>query len=493
MKNVNNGSNDQNSAVQQVIQPDALPLSWKVNETAPDAVKQFLHQFYPNGLVCLNNTFLTYSDGYWKKLHNQADVMKSIAKFYMAEATSSKVRELFKMLELTCVVRVEDFKSNTNYICFLNGALDMTSYKLVPHNPNLHLQFGRSVDWDESAKAPVFTKYLNDIFRDDEDRDEKVQFVLEWIGLCLVPDTSFEKFVVCVGDGGNGKSVLLKLMAELLGHENIYSAPIQRLGNRRALAELDGKLLLTSSEINENTVMDDGILKQLVSGDTVEAGRVYERPFTFTPYARIMLATNHLPKLRDVTNAFFRRLVLLRFNRDFTADGEIDMQLSAKLKGELSGIFAMAVDGLRTLRKRGKFVVPKSSEDAASIYREDSDPIKLFTDEALERTNCDGMRPGALYKLYTSWCRAYGHKPTNNITLGKSLRKIGIEKQRSNGKDYWWVKMTPAGEEISVKQFARVEEVKPEGKAPYSQMPETASNVVPIAVNAAQTEEAIAA
>ena len=155
-----------------------------------------------------------------------------------------------------------------------------------------------------------------------------MQFVLEWMGLCLVPDTSYEKFVVCVGEGGNGKSVLLKLMSELLGHENVYSAPIQRLGNRRALAELDGKLLLTSSEINENTVMDDGILKQIVSGDTVEAERKYEHPFTYKPVARIMLATNHLPKLRDVTHAFFRRLVMLRFNRNFTAD-EMDMSLPA--------------------------------------------------------------------------------------------------------------------------------------------------------------------
>ena len=92
--------------------------------------------------------------------------------------------------------------------------------------------------------------------------------------------------MVCVGEGGNGKSVLLKLMPELVGLENVYSAPIERLGNRRALAELDGKLLLTSSEINENTVMDDGILKQIVSGDTIEAERKYEHPFTFVPYTR---------------------------------------------------------------------------------------------------------------------------------------------------------------------------------------------------------------
>ena len=257
----------------------------------------------------------------------------------------------------------------------------MTTYQLVPHDPAMHLRSGRNADWDENAQAPTFEKFLIDVFRDDHDRDQKIQFVREWMGLCLIPDTSFEKFVVCVGDGGNGKSVLLKLMAELVGHENVYSAPIQRLGNRRALAELDGKLLLMSSEINENMVMDDGVLKQIVSGDMVEAERKYEHPFTFTPCARIMLATNHLPKLRDVTHAFFRRLVMIRFNRNFTAD-EMDMHLPAKLSAELAGIFAVAVRGLRSLRERGRFVVPASSKAAAEQYREDSDLIKMFAEEA---------------------------------------------------------------------------------------------------------------
>lgn len=467
---------------------------WPVDETAPDDVKKFLLQFHPKGLVYLHNSFLAYTDGYWKKLNDHVDVQKSIARFYKADAKSSEIKELFGMLRLTCAVRAEDFKPNTNYICFINGPLNMTTYRLEQPNPHFHLLSGRPVEWVESAKSPVFEKFLHDIFRDDADRQDKIQFVLEWMGLCLVPDTTYEKFVVCVGEGGNGKSVLLKLMAELLGHENVYSAPVQRLGNRRALAELEGKLLLTSSEINENTVMDDGILKQIVSGDTVEAERKYEHPFTFTPFARIMLATNHLPKLKDVTNAFFRRLVVLRFNRNFTADGEIDMHLSAKLNAELDGVFAMAVGGLRALRSRGGFVVPQSSEDASKEYRDDSDPIKLFAEEALVKTSGEHrMRPAALYSFYANWSRSFGFDLTNNIVLGKFLGKLGFVKKRSNGKDYWHVNKTPAGIESAAKQFARVEEGTPD----LQPDPSSVINAIkPVAIQveyAPQAEEMLAA
>lgn len=459
--------------------------AWVIDKSAPDAVRGFLLGCYPDGLVYLHNTFLAYTNGYWVALLDHADVKKSIARFYGCDATPSKVSDLYGMLRLTCVVKDSDFKPNTNYVCFQNGALDMTTFELAPHDPRFHLRSGRPAVWDENAKSPVFEKFLLDVFRDDKDRDEKVRFVLEWMGLCLVPDTSFEKFVVCVGEGGNGKSVLLKLMAELLGHENVYSAPIQRLGNRRALAELDGKLLLTSSEINENTVMDDGILKQIVSGDTVEAERKYEHPFTYTPVARIMLATNHLPKLRDVTHAFFRRLVMLRFNRNFTTD-EMDMNLPSKLKAELSGIFTMAVTGLRSLRKRGQFVEPASSLEASVEYRKNSDVVKLFAEEALQPTEDKGMRPAAVYELYLKWCKSHGAKAENNINLGKQLKRLGFNKARSNGKDYWCVNMTLAGKEILSKQSARVEEIVPE-------MVEAANSADPSMGRDEKTEEKIAA
>lgn len=469
----------------QTLQLRLDTLDWKIDGSARNDVKEFLLEYYPGGLVYLHNTFLAYKNGYWSAQLDHHDVQTKITKYFGPNAKVPDVREMFQMLRLTCSVKSEDFKPDTNYVCFENGALDMMTFELVPHSPHHHLRSGRPAVWDESAKSPVFEKFLHDIFRDDKDRDEKMQFVLEWMGLCLVPDTSYEKFVVCVGEGGNGKSVLLKLMSELLGHENVYSAPIQRLGSRRALAELDGKLLLTSSEINENTVMDDGILKQIVSGDTVEAERKYEHPFTYTPVARIMLATNHLPKLRDVTHAFFRRLVMLRFNRNFTAD-EMDMNLTDKLKGELSGIFTMAVNGLRSLRKRGQFVVPASSMEASDEYRKNSDVVKLFADDVLQATEDRGMRPAAVYELYLKWCKSHGAKAENNINLGKQLKRLGFNKARSNGKDYWCVNVTLAGKEILSKPSARVEEIVPE-------MGEAANSVGPLMERVEKAEEKIAA
>ena len=506
MTKSNNSNNNQVSVDQQAeafLSAQDVPLLadnshaavWPVDKTAPDDVKEFLKSFYPNGLVRLHSSFLAYGDGYWKRLNDQSDLQNAIAKFLASGATVAKVNALFGMLKLSCVIREDGFKARQNCICFLNGVLDMDTFELLPHSPDYHLQSGRDVSWDEHAKAPVFEQYLQSIFRDDEDKDVKIQFVKEWMGLCLIPETKYEKFVVCVGAGGNGKSVLLKLMPELLGHENVYSAPIQRLGNKRALAELHGKLLLSSSEINENAVLDDGILKQIVSGDTVEAERKYEHPFTFTPCARIMLATNHLPKLRDVTHAFFRRLVLIEFNRIFSAE-EMDMNLSAKLKAELAGIFVIAVNGLRSLRERGEFVVPSSSNIASEKYREESNVTELFAEDAILAAVGEGkgMRPVALYDLFVRWCNAFRLTPLNRFVFGKQLSHMGYEKTRSNGKDYWCVKMTDSGKEILAKASARVDDIVPDESQPESVSVINAIKPVAIQVEyALQAEEELAA
>jgi putative DNA primase/helicase len=490
---ISNSSNVEVSAVQQAetVLP-TQPFVWPVDKTAPDDVKEFLKNFFPSGLVRLHSSFLAYNGCYWKRLNDQSDIQNAIAKFLASGATMAKVNALFGILKLTCAVKEENFKPTPNYVCFLNGVLNMDTFELLPHTPHDHLQSGRDVEWDENNKAPAFEQYMQDIFRDDEDKVVKIQFVKEWMGLCLIPETKYEKFVVCVGAGGNGKSVLLKLMPELLGPENVYSAPLKRLGSKRALAELHGKLLLSCSEINENAVLDDGILKQIVSGDTVEAERKYDHPFTFTPYARLMLATNHLPKLRDVTHAFFRRLVLIEFNRIFSAD-EMNMNLSSELKAELAGIFVVAVNGLRSLRDRGEFDLPASSIVAAEKYREESDVTELFVVDAIVAAVGEGkgMRPVALYDLYVRWCKAFRLDPENRFVFGKELSHMGFEKTRSNGKDYWCVRMTDSGKEIMAKAAARDEDIVPDEQQPES-FP-AASNVVPISDRSVKAEEALAA
>jgi len=96
-----------------------------------------------------------------------------------------------------------------------------------------------------------------------------------------------------------------------------------------------------------------------------------------------------------------------------------------------------------------------------------------------------GMRPVAVYKLYSSWCQAHGIKKESNISLGKYLRRLGFDKARSNGKDYWCVKMSQAGEEIASKRFAKVEALKPDNQPEPSS---AVGTVKPVATQVGQAD-----
>ena len=117
-----------------------------------------------------------------------------------------------------------------------------------------------------------------------------------------------------VGEGGNGKSLILNVMTSLIGKENISYAQLEDLENKFVRAELQGKLLNMSSEMSSNATISDGYLKQLTSGDSIQAERKNEKPFSFKPYARIVGATNVLPRLLDHSGGFGRRAMIMRLN-----------------------------------------------------------------------------------------------------------------------------------------------------------------------------------
>jgi len=166
----------------------------------------------------------------------------------------------------------------------------------------------------------------------------------------------------------------------------------------------------------------------------------FKDPFSFKPFVRLIASTNNMPRLLDLSDGFFRRLVILSFNRQFR-DSEKDPHLEDKLLKELPGIFRWAIAGLQRMRSREvpKFVVPKSSVTAGELYKEESDPVKMFADEALAVVPSKGMIPLDLYSGYSTWCRGYGFQPLNKNNFGKRLADLGYGKHRSGGKDYWLV------------------------------------------------------
>jgi putative DNA primase/helicase len=404
----------------------------------PNSIVQFLAKFHPHGLNYISGSFYGYKTGYWPNLDTAAIITKQIARYYGAGAEKNIIDNHMVLLKAFMAQLAENIAPDLSLICLSNGTLDTSTGTLIDHSPSHNLRTKTEISWDPEALCPRWLTFLDQIFANDADKTEKVAFLKAWFGYCLVPDNSQQKFVWMVGGGGNGKSLLLSILTRLAGTDNVSHAYMERLKEKVVRAELEGKLINISPEMSADATISDGYLKSIVAGDIIEAERKFKPSFSFKPFVRLIAATNHLPRLLDLSDGFFRRAIVLSFNRQFLG-ADCDPDLENKLVSELPGIFTWAVEGLKELRAAGQFVIPPSSLAALAQYKAEADTVGMFAKECLVKVDTGGLKPSVIYAGYRDWCYKSGFSPMNAIRFGRRLSELKYSKRKGGGKEYWLV------------------------------------------------------
>lgn len=85
------------------------------------------------------------------------------------------------------------------------------------------------------------------------------------MGYLLTPDVSQQLMTWFVGDGSNGKSVLLDVIRALIGETNITAVALSDLSNKFSRAHTAGKTLNICSDLPAKAV-SDGYIKAMVAG-----------------------------------------------------------------------------------------------------------------------------------------------------------------------------------------------------------------------------------
>ena len=106
----------------------------------------------------------------------------------------------------------------------------------------------------------------------------------------------------------------------------------------------------------------------LVSGDSIRAQKKHGQPFDFRNYAKLIYSANQIPQSDDITYAYFKRWIILIFDRIFIKDDK-DSNLIDKLTtdSELSGLLNLALIALRQLIRDNGFI---HTDDIQTVERE---------------------------------------------------------------------------------------------------------------------------
>jgi putative DNA primase/helicase len=181
--------------------------------------------------------------------------------------------------------------------------------------------------------------------------------------------------------------------------------------------------------------LNTALIKQLTGGDTYTGRFLNENSFEFQMEGKILINTNHLPRVSDETVFASGRAKVIPFERHFT-EAEQDKSLKQFFRRAVnkSAILNWQVMGYRLILEVG-FEPPPRVVQAVTEYRQEADIIGVFLSEHTSTEENSRIPTTALYSLYADWAKANGYKPLSNRSFTIDIhRRYEIRRTGTDGR-----------------------------------------------------------
>jgi P4 family phage/plasmid primase-like protien len=353
---------------------------------------------------------------------------EGIAKALEAWAVKSEMKGAIEaavgLARKMLTVEVDTLDADPWLLNVANGTVDLRTGSLRGHCVDDMITRLVPVAYVPDARCEVWQRALAQICMGNEPLQA---FLQRWAGYCLTGSVVEQCFVVHWGDGSNGKSTVLDLLAATMGDYAGVAAPglmLAAKGERHPteIASLMGKRMVTAHESGEGVVLREDFIKQATGGDRLSARFMREDFFDFAPTHKLQLLTNHKPAVKGQDQGIWRRVLLVPYEASFGDEAAvlggrathlIDHGLVERLRGELEGILAWRVRGAVEWATQGGLRAPAVVRAASDAYKLEQDRVGQFVAECCER-GLEHREPmteglgGGLYPAYVEWCREGG-------------------------------------------------------------------------------------
>ncbi len=363
--------------------------------------------FYCNGMFYMNK------NNCWEPIE-EAHIKSIILELLQGSYSQGKMKNIIDIMKVKTSksddeINLSEKKGLLNCI---NGFLDIKTMKLQKHCAKTNDYYSTNqftVNYSPGASCPRWLQFLEEIFDGDADKVDKIALLQEFMGLCLTTDVKHQKALFLLGNGSNGKSIILDILEAILGKTNSSSLDFEQLGKQFMTSQLMNKLLNVCNDIDYKSTTSYGAFKRIVTGETILADRKNREPVKFKPHCKLIFAANRLPQTTDTSKGYFRRLFILKLNNSFEGVRK-DKDLKGKLLAEIDGIFLWVIYGLQRLNETERFTHPKSSEDELEKYLENSNSVIAFVRETCEIREAKDhwVIYQELYDAYKKFCNESG-------------------------------------------------------------------------------------
>jgi len=346
--------------------------------------------------------------------------------------------EIQKCIADNTIVYREHFDANSCIINLENCLLDIMTLRQIEQTPDYLTMSKLPITYDPTAECPRIEEFLGEVIQDPY----KLKEVLKFWAYVLLKDCRYEKALMLLGGGSNGKSVLIKLFEEAVGKDNCCNLSLHDLEEDRfARARLFGKTLNTYADNKSQRLKETGNLKTSISGDTVEGQEKFKPRFKFRPRAKLIISTNNPPQTDDRTHAFYRRWLIVMFERTFVPTDDknepnrIDPDLITELttKEELSGFLNLGLKYLPILIRENGFAA-EPIDKVKKEYEQKADHVSRYLQEycIIDSTKRDySTKTAELYSHYVRICREIMQvRELDENVFGSKLVEHGVLHKR---------------------------------------------------------------
>lgn len=279
------------------------------------------------------------------------------------------------------------------------------------HNPVHCLTSQLACEYDEHGACPTWDDSIRRVFQRCIEPEAVIRHFYEVFGYIMQPTRDQAIWVLLKGPGGNGKSFLLGVIAELMGRGSVIGKSISEIANGTSAhftTSLVGKLMLLDDDLKAHTLLPDDWLKKLSEAKLLTADPKFASAFEFIARAIPVILTNPWPATSDLSEGLRRRVHVFE-STHILADDEKDPNHLRTIRAfELPGVLNHLIAGLQRFLQRGsRFDPPEECLASKNRWLASSNTTMRFVDECLQRVadRRSSVRASDLYDHYIQWLR----------------------------------------------------------------------------------------
>jgi P4 family phage/plasmid primase-like protien len=348
----------------------------------------------------------------------------------------------------------KNMDSNPYLMSFTNGVFDFKSKEFRDGYPQDYITKTTGIpyipfDQEKFGNLPnEIMTFMEQLFP----QQDLCKYMWDHLASVLIGIKKEHVFNIYRGSGSNGKSILTDLMSQCLGDYK-GTVPITLVTDKRSsiggatpeVMQLKGVRYAVMQEPSKDSIINEGIMKELTGGDPLLGRALYCDSEIFDPQFSLVVCTNALFEIKSNDDGTWRRMKLVDFLAKFISEGEIhtddtkyvfpkDKSLKEKLPKWAPVFISMLIK--RACETEGEVKDCPEVVAASTKYRQSQDAISGFiTDKIIKAENQYGVNQTSLNNAFKEWFQMnYGNRKAPKLSelIEAMNKKFGNKNTKSN-------------------------------------------------------------